>query len=99
MRDIAVYVNVIGLLQTLKWRLIILLIYSVEQSPWEGNRFSASQEISRAPATFSFLEPDQSGSYLPFPLPEDLSLFYPPIYATPNYRYWKNVGTFQLMFL
>jgi hypothetical protein len=70
-----------------------LLTYSMQQSPsWQANWFSASQEIPHilwnqkvhyrihhVPATCPYPEPARSSLQLNIPLPEDASLYYPPI--------------------
>ena len=60
---------------------MLLLTYSMEQSPWEANRFSASQEISRI-----FMEPEGSLPHLqvsatcPYPEPDQSRPCPPPFH-------------------
>ena len=73
-----------------------LLTYSIEQSPsWEANWFcswsrnsphfmeqpESSLPYPQAPTTCPYLEPTPSSPHHPFPLPEDPSQYYPPIYV------------------
>ena len=72
-----------------------LLTYSMDQNPsWEANRFSASQEITnivwkpkvhyriyKCPPPVRVLS-QISPVHAPKPLPENPSLYYPPIYAS-----------------
>jgi hypothetical protein len=71
-----------------------LLTYSMEQSPCEANRFSASQEIPhilwnpkvhyrihKDPPPVPILSQLDPVHTPHIPLPEDPSLYYPPIYA------------------
>ena len=41
----------------------------------------SSLPYSQVPATCPYPEPTPSSPHNPFPLPEDLSLYYPPIYV------------------